>query len=151
MVCDLSTPENKRRDNTCSAEESDYLRLVGYGGLVDSMYCGHKEKVSIVVGGTKPLALMFKSQQLGSEKRQLNLPNLFGFQCKLVCKAASDNTSSKTTTTISSTKILHGELKSPIFIQCISKDIIILGRHSECKSTKTYWNLFGYSYFRLEV
>ena len=45
MVCDLSTPENKRRDNTgCSAEESDYLRLVGYGGLVDSMYCGKKVK-----------------------------------------------------------------------------------------------------------
>ena len=45
MVCDLSTPENKRRDNTgCSAEESDYLRLVGYGGLVDSMYCGKKAR-----------------------------------------------------------------------------------------------------------
>ena len=118
MVCDLSTPENKRRDNACSAEESDYLRLVGYGGLVDSMYCGQKEKVSIVVGGTKPLALMFKSQQLGSEKRQLNLPNLFGFQLKLVCKA-SDNTSSITTTTTSSTKILHGELKSPILVASI--------------------------------
>ena len=45
MVCGLSTPENKRRDNAgCSAEESDYLRLVGYGGLVDSMYCGKKAR-----------------------------------------------------------------------------------------------------------
>ena len=44
MVCDLSTPEDKGRDYNagCSSEESDYLRLVGYGGLVDSMYCGKK-------------------------------------------------------------------------------------------------------------
>ena len=47
MVCDLSNPENKGRDNNvgCSAEESDYLRLVGYRGLLDSMYCEKKVRM----------------------------------------------------------------------------------------------------------
>ena len=44
MVCDLSNPENKGLDNNegCSAEESDYLRLVGYRSLLDSIYWERK-------------------------------------------------------------------------------------------------------------
>ena len=51
------------------------------------MYCGIDEKVSIVIGGTQPLALMFKSQN--EESRQFDissLGSLLGFNCKLVCK-----------------------------------------------------------------
>ena len=94
--------------------------------LIALYFLNKKEKVSIVVGGAKPLALMFKSQKLSSEKRELTLPSLFGFQCKLVCNGgqASDvspKTSTSTTTTTSTTtlkpktkktKILHGGLHS---------------------------------------
>ena len=93
LVCDLKTPQTTgRQQQECSATKSDYLRLVGYGGIVDSKYCGHN-KVSIKVHGNYPLALMFKSQKRSSisssssKNRDLgSLLNLLGFDCKIKCK-----------------------------------------------------------------
>ena len=92
LVCDLKTPQTTGRQQECSATKSDYLRLVGYGGIVDSKYCGHN-KVSIKVHGNYPLALMFKSQKRSSisssssKNRDLgSLLNLLGFDCKIKCK-----------------------------------------------------------------
>ena len=91
LVCDLKTPQTTgRQQQECSATKSDYLRLVGYGGIVDSKYCGHN-KVSIKVHGNHPLALMFKSQKRSSISSSKNrdlgsLLNLLGFDCKIKCK-----------------------------------------------------------------
>ena len=107
MVCDMETPEDSTsREAQCSSITSDYLRLVAYGGIVDSKYCGH-EKVSIVVGGKQPIALMFRSQR----REQQRFLSFLGFNCKLVCKG-SQNADDKvdeevieetTTTTLSTT------------------------------------------------
>ena len=89
LVCDLKTPQTTgRQQQECSATKSDYLRLVGYGGIVDSKYCGHN-KVSIKVHGNYPLALMFKSQKRSSSSKNRDLGsllNLLGFDCKIKCK-----------------------------------------------------------------
>ena len=89
LVCDLKTPQTTgRQQQECSATKSDYLRLVGYGGIVDSKYCGHN-KVSIKVHGNHPLALMFKSQKRSSSSKNRDLGsllNLLGFDCKIKCK-----------------------------------------------------------------
>jgi len=108
MVCDLKTPESNSRENTCSVFTSDYLRLVGYGGVMDTKYCGD-EKISIKVDGSYPLALMFKSQ----DKAQRHFPlvsgllNLLGFDCKLKCEGIEDDSqtteTTSTTTTITTT------------------------------------------------
>ena len=120
LVCGMGTPEDSTsRDGKCSASKSDYLRLVAYGGIVDSRYCG-QEKVSIVVGGKQPIALMFKSQA----KEEQRFLDFLGFNCKLVCKGGQQDdaddkldyedlieanetttTTTTTTTTISSTTL----------------------------------------------
>ena len=101
MICGLSTPDVNSR-NGCSAKESDYLRLVGYGGLVDSMYCGSREKISIVVSGAQPLAFMFTSQ--AKQGKQLNL-DFLGFNCKLACSGDEKESTTTTTTTTTTTEI----------------------------------------------
>ena len=102
MVCDLLTPNEESRQSECSTYDSDYLRLVGYGGIMDTKYCGN-EKVSIKVDGKYPLAMMFRSQW--RSKRHLpivsDLLNLFGFDCKLKCAGGASEVETTTSTTTS--------------------------------------------------
>ena len=113
MVCDIGTPEDstKRRrrrqsGGECSKDYSDYLRLVGYGGLVDTMFCG-EDRLSIKLDDKYPLALMFKTQKRDS--RQLgsfgDLLNLVGFSCNVVCQETATTTTATTTTASSTTTV----------------------------------------------
>ena len=102
MVCDLKTSGNpdfeSQRGIKCRSNYSDYLRLIGYGGLVDSLYCG-QEKVSIKVDGNYPLALMFKTQKRSKSRHIKDILNLFGFDCKLKCSNEHENEDVLDTTT----------------------------------------------------
>jgi hypothetical protein len=117
MVCDLGTPENASKRiagedaGKCLSDVSDYLRLVSYGGLVDSMYCG-TDKVSVVLGGRQPLALMFKTQKRTDQRQLGDLLNFVGFNCKLVCKGPDTNDSETTTTTTTSSTTITTTIRT---------------------------------------
>ena len=69
---------------------SDYLRLEGYAGALDTYYCGQDEKISIKLHKNNPLKMTFKGHERPAEydtvnrKRILHL--LEGFKCEVQCK-----------------------------------------------------------------
>ena len=84
---------------------SDYLRLEGYAGALDTYYCGKGEKISIKLHKNSALKMTFKGQDRGSQYKNENdkriLELLEGFNCEVQCKEA--NTQPMNSTNIIST------------------------------------------------
>ena len=72
---------------------SDYLRLEGYAGALDTYYCGKGEKISIKLHKNSALKMTFKGQDRGSQYKNENdkriLELLEGFNCEIQCKEAN--------------------------------------------------------------
>ena len=51
---------------------SDYLRLEGYAGALDTYYCGKGEKISIKLHKNTALKMTFKGQDRGSQYKNEN-------------------------------------------------------------------------------
>ena len=72
---------------------SDYLRLEGYAGALDTYYCGKGEKISIKLHKNSALKMTFKGQDRGSQYKNENdkriLELLEGFNCEVQCKEAN--------------------------------------------------------------
>ena len=92
MVCNLSTRERQRargERRKCSVR-SDFLRVEGYAGALNTYYCGQNEKISIKLHENNPVKLTFKGQHRESSFDEKNhdriLSILEGFRCELQCK-----------------------------------------------------------------
>ena len=92
LVCNLSTRERRRargERRKCSIK-SDYLRVEGYAGALDTYYCGQNENISIKLHENNPVKLTFKGQERESsfdrDNRDRIINILEGFRCELQCK-----------------------------------------------------------------
>ena len=95
LVCNLSTRERRRsrgERRKCSVR-SDYLRVEGYAGALDTYYCGQNEKMSIKLHENNSVKLTFQGQERDPSydkvhhDRILNI--LEGFRCEVRCKRSN--------------------------------------------------------------